>query len=1709
MARFATLVLLWLVGVAPSWAARVAQVSPQGRVSVAESVKITFDSPVIHFGDGQAHAPATVKCDDPALKGSGRWLDAERWTYVFQSRPGPGVTCHVEIDPAFRALDGKPVEGATHFQFDTGAPTIRTVRPYGSSQIDEEQMFVLEFTGAVNKDSLLAHASCLAEGIGEAIPVRLITGTERENVLKAAVYDKENRGPGSLVLQCKRRLPANASVQLRVGPGVASPSGIASTQPAIFKYKVRPPFTVSFSCQRENAHAPCTPVLPISLSFSAPIPADQAAKIRLKTGKGERSPDKGDYGYRNSVEVVRFKGPFPPDADVTLVLPPDLKDDSGRPLSNADQFPLTTHMASFPPLVKFAKPTFGVIERFANVPSGGSEADYPPSVPLTVRNVEADLRTRDLLVSSGEIKDYVVRDDADVLHWYERLIKLNEAYLTQRQIDEVMHDRPVPENKKRGEAVIDTRGVSVLNGQSGGRQLKLPAPPKSGTRPFEVIGVPVPRLGFHVLEVESPRLGQSLLGEDKPMYVRSSALVTNLGVHIKQGRDDLLAWVTTLDQGKVVPGAAITVLSCKGTVLYKGKTDARGIWHKRGVDDIPQCDSGFNGIYVSARITKDNPVAQGKADFAFALSTWNDGIEPWRFNVPTDNSPYRTTLVDTVYDRPLFHVGETVSMKHFLRVETRDGLAVPTDSDPGPDRIVISLEGSDQRYTQHLDWKATPTGGLSAVSQFVIPKSAKVGTYSVTYQDANGTWFGSSSFRVAAFKLPVYQGTLEVSDKAGSHTLIAPTSVHADVQMSFVSGGPAGKLPVTLSGVVQENWLNFDGYDDYSFNVPLSTNPDLDSDYSGADPADTATHDRQALFLDKKPVTLDAHGGARIVLDSLPKVTRPQNWLFEASYPDPNGEIQTLSHTVAVWPAAVVVGLRTGSWVQKGKATPISVVALSPAGVPQAGVPVSVDARQKTTYSTRRRMVGGFYSYDNHVVVKSMGTVCQGKTDSHGKLECSITLTHSGSIQLLAHAKDAQGRQASAQNTLWVIGGDDLWFGGSNDDRMDVIPEKKIYKPGETASFQVRMPFHEATALVAIEREGVLSARVVHLEGDNPTVKIPVQAKWGPNVYVSVLALRGRLREVPWYSFFSWGWRHPADWYDAYNNENKEFKAPTAFVDLSKPSFRFGLTQIKVSDQRDALNVKVTADKPVYQVRGKANVTIHVTKPDGTPAANGQVAFAAVDEALLQLAPNNSWDLLGAMRQSRSYGVRTATAEMQVVGRRHYGRKAVPAGGGGGKSPTRELLNTLLLWKPMVQLDANGEAHLAVPLNDSITRFRLVAIADYGQERFGTGSTDIRVTQDLQAISGLPPLVREGDAYQAMVTVRNATTRDMKVDVGLGYSGKGVPGETLPSKVVDVAAGTAQGVTWRVKMPEADLPDDQTRLDWRIQAREQGTGHAADDLVVHQQLIPSVPVAVTQAALIGVDAASRPLELPVQAPDKALVGTNGRPRGGLTVTMRSSLAGGLPGVRHWLAVYPFSCLEQRTSKAIGMRDPAQWRDLISRLPNYLDNDGLASYFPGATHGSEVLTAYVLEASDEASALGMPFTLPDADKRKMLDGLRAYAQGRIVRHHWAPQKDLDVRKLLVIEALSHDREATVRMLDSIQITPNRWPTSAVINWLSLLQRMPDIPNRTAQLAKARQIILGRMLSRGQSLVFPDDDLNNWWWLMDNRAVNSARLLLTVA
>ncbi|MBT9494417.1 MAG: alpha-2-macroglobulin, partial [Paucibacter sp.] len=1403
---------------------------------------------------------------------------------------------------------------------------------------------------------------------------------------------------------------------------------------------------------------------------------------------------------------LRFPAPLAENAQFMLELPAGLKDASGRVLSNAASFPLRVATGAAPPLAKFAAAPFGVIER---------DADGPALLPITMRHVQADwaVSGKGAQQSPGEIRIKRLQTDAEVLAWYAKLQRYHEASLSARELglppsqwQETVTS--VDEAGKRRSQVntryLHTREVGLLAQDKSTQLLALPPMQKlSGAeaqaRPFEVIGLPLSEPGYHVIEIRSAKLGLALLDKPAPMFVRTGVLVSNLGVHFKWGRENSVVWVTSLDRGRPVPQADVVVNDCAGKPLWSGRTDSQGLakialalaqpdWNdKRCVAD--------RGFFITARKADADPKKPG--DMAFVFSNWNRGIENWRFGLPTANGPEPDARAHTVLDRSLLRAGETVSMKHFFRLENLQGLSL-AKPEQLPERVKLTHQGSGEKFELPLRW-ASPR---SSISQWQIPVNAKLGSYSITLElgmaksQRARTW-PSGEFRVEEFRVPLIDARLS----APKTLAVAPSELHLTAQLNHLAGGGLAQAPLKLSALLRPRALSFAGYEEFVFEPPQERTANAGAADDLEEEGRVVQRDGK-LVVDKMAGMTDRNGAAEFLLKPLPKLERASELLAELSYQDPNGETKTVAQRLPLWHSGVVLGLRSKGWAGRadGKLD-FSALALDTAGKPLAGQRIVVRARLNQLISTRKRMVGGFYAYDNKTQVKELGQVCSGSSDAQGLLACSAKLDVAGEVELVASAQDAQGRSVQVASSVWLTRQGELWFEQDNDDRIDLLAEKKQYEPGETARLQVRMPYREATVLLAVEREGVIQTKVLTLRGSDPTIELKIDKAWAPNVYVSVLALRGRVFEVPWYSFFRWGWRSPVDWWRAFR-EGRSMPAPSAMVDLAKPSFKLGVAELQVGRAEHQLQVTVSTDKPQYSVRQTVLTRVKVSQ-NGRPLAHAEVAFAAVDEGLLALRGNPSWDLLPAMIQRRSWGVETATAQSEIIGRRHYGRKAVAAGGGGGHAPTRELFDTLLLWRPQVTLDAQGEAVIEVPLNDSLTSFRLVAIADAGASKFGAGQASVRVTQDLQLLSGLPPLVRQGDQVQAALTLRNTTTREMKLRVSLQGSAKGLSKVlSPPAQDLTLAAGAARELLWTLQIPE--MPQGVDSISWEAQASEIG-GAARDRLLFSQRVLPAVKLQVLQASLSQLDGS---MSLAVAPPPEALPAVGVR-QGGVNVLLQARLGGDLPGPRRFFENYPYSCLEQLSSQAIGLHDDARWQSLMNRLPGYLDADGLASFFPPQpgerAAGSDRLTAYLLASAHEAGR-ALP---PDAQAR-MLDGLNAFVEGRVLRKSWSPrsaQLDGEVRRLAALEALSrYGRAAQAGMGTVDGRNLNTWPTAAVIDWLSLHRRNAKAPQREQRISEAQALLRSRLNFAGTRLGFSTEADDAWWWLMDSADSNAARLLL---
>src|SRR5204862_4145801 len=132
------------------------------------------------------------------------------------------------------------------------------------------------------------------------------------------------------------------------------------------------------------------------------------------------------------------------------------------------------------------------------------------------------------------------------------------------------------------------------------------------------------------------------------------------------------------------------------------------------------CESGHYGFLISARAGDDLGLALTQWSYVTRTATFTPF--PPRPAYPTASPGW---VVHTVFDRTLLRAGETVHMKHFVRREKLDGLALSQAFEPPS--AEITHVASKTSATVPLTWSADGTSEAS----WKIPEDAKLGTYVV------------------------------------------------------------------------------------------------------------------------------------------------------------------------------------------------------------------------------------------------------------------------------------------------------------------------------------------------------------------------------------------------------------------------------------------------------------------------------------------------------------------------------------------------------------------------------------------------------------------------------------------------------------------------------------------------------------------------------------------------------------------------------------------------------------------------------------------------------------------------------------------------------------------------------------------------------------------------------------------------------------------
>ena len=768
--------------------------------------------------------------------------------------------------------------------------------------------------------------------------------------------------------------------------------------------------------------------------------------------------------------------------------------------------------------------------------------------------------------------------------------------------------------------------------------------------------------------------------------------VTDLAVHSRVGVDEAAVWVTDVSDGSGKPGATVTLYGPEGDRLARGVTDQEGILILRGLGET--CDDCAKG-YLTAELDGDRAV--------ISLDDNEYDLSPWAFGGYRAWGIRREPIAASVFtERGIYRPGEPVYAKAVVRdgalgqlkAAAGDSLKwVFYDRDGGvlsDSVVVLSRFGTSDRSID-------------------LPEDGSLGTYRIEAQlHRRGKWtaYGSAYYRVAEYRPPEFL----VDAVADQAPRFAGDSVEAVVSGRYLFGAPMKGMRVTWQARREpvSSWaLRLPGFEGWQVGASYRWWED-----SNANRVTTVASSSDSL---------DADGRLELAVPaSAPEDGRAYRLSTFATVTDLNRQTATASTSVFVHPAAVYVGARqqTKGWFwEAGEPVDIEVMTASPEGERRGGVTVDGALIRWEWHSVERNRNG---------VVERVGSWVQDTVATctvitePGPGLCRMTPPAGGSYQVAFRAEDEAGRFTETSFNRWARGEGWVPWNDRGEFKMDVIVDKEEYDVGDTATVMLAAPFTSAEAWLTIERERVLESRRIRIEEGATTLQIPITEAHAPNVFVSVLMVRGRVEESG------------------------------SLQDPGRPTMRLGYAELKVKPDVKRLQVALQTDLDEYRPRDTVRVDVAVEDMNGAGQAS-EVTLWAVDEGVLALTGYQTPDPLDLLYPRRGLGMYLASNLVAVAPQVPEGQKAAiaPGGGGGGDAATilRSRFKTTAFFLGSVETAPDGTAQAEAVLPDNLTTFRLMAVAVTEGDRYGAGETDFLVSLPLLARPALPRFVRPTDRF--------------------------------------------------------------------------------------------------------------------------------------------------------------------------------------------------------------------------------------------------------------------------------------------------------------------------------------------------------------------------
>jgi len=1032
------------------------------------------------------------------------------------------------------------------------------------------------------------------------------------------------------------------------------------------------------------------------------------------------------------------------------------------------------------------------------------------------------------------------------------------------------------------------------------------------------------------------------------------AQVTQIGLDAFVDNSELIGWATSLKDGKPIDGAQLTIEIAKAPGL---RPDASAITHADGTASMNLSGNSPDG----ARIL----VARKGHDVAILPENnywWNDH-SGWVRKESGDS--LRWFVFD---DRKMYRPGEEVHVKGWIRqVSNRKGGDVES-LDGSLSTVTYVLKDSRGNEALTGEARVNALGGFDTA--FKLPTTINLG-YAVLQLVAvdDGIAFTQEhQFQVQEFRRPEFEVTAQASE--GPH--FVGNSATATVNAAYYAGGGLSNADVFWRVTTSTAHFTPPNRDDFTFGkwVPWWM--------------------ERSSYTERKVETFngrtDAAGKHTLRMDFV-SADPPQPWTVtaEASVADVNRQVWSASTNLLVHPSDLYVGIRSPrTFVQNGE--PLIV----------QSIVADLDGKLIPGREIRMRAVLMDWVFEKGEWTQQETNPQECTVRSAAEpIQCRFETKEGGQYRITATILDDRERKNESELTLWVAGGKIVPKRNVEQEDAQLIPDRKDYRAGDTAEVLVQAPFYPAEGVLTLRRSGIVSAQRFKMDGASYTLKIPIEEAYTPNFHVQVDLVGAAVRT---------------------DDEGKaQDKLP------KRPAYAKGELNLQVPPLSRKLAVEAKPREKALEPGGETTVDVEVRDASGKPVAGSELAVVVVDEAVLALTGYRIGDPISTFYSQRiadvtDYHLRQdvllaapedLAEKLQQVGGVPGGTPGGVAGGVAAPAPKamymriaqadhlarvsdseeskeirmRENFNALATFAPAVPTDLNGRASVKVKLPDSLTRYRVMAIAVAGGKQFGANESNITARLPLMVRPSAPRFLNFGDKIELPVVVQNQTDSPMDVAVG-------------------VRAGNAElteGAGRRVNVPA----NDRVEVRFPVSAQRAGTarfqiagvsGKWADAAEIE---LPVWTPATTEAFATYGDIDNGAITQPVKAPGDAI-----KQFGGLEITTSSTELQALTDAVLYLVAYPFECSEQLSSrvlavaalkdvlaafKAKGLPEPKEMiaavdRDL-KRLESMQNDDGGFGFWRRGDEAWPYLGIHVAHALERAKEKGFEIPGPMFERSK--------------------------------------------------------------------------------------------------------------------------------